>query len=190
MPKVIKTLSIVILFVILLFGLLYFGGSKILPGISDSDLHESDTGVSVSDKVGQRASFFDLPSAKTGRIKLSDFEDTPLIIFFWSTWDENSSNQVKIFNDYLESESSRSAGFVKVVGIDSQEDKSIVASFIRRGGYSVPVVVDSSGAITESYGVKGLPTIFFIDRNGVIRSVWNGVLSVKQIVDKVEEILR
>ena len=189
MIHIIKILSMTLLLVAILFGFLYFSGSRLLPVVSNNPISEN-AGVNLLDKVGSRASFFDLPDTKSGRIKLSDFDSTPLIIFFWSTWDANSSNQVKIFNDYLANEALSKRSIVKIVGINSQEDMSIASSFMRRGGYSVPVAVDSSGAITENYGVKGLPTIFFVDRHGIIRQVWGGVLSLRDIVDKVEVILK
>ena len=190
MMRTIKILSVTMLLAALLFGLLYVGGSKLLPIASDNSVSEKNSGISVSDKVGSKASFFDLPDVNDNRIKLSDFENTPLIVFFWSTWDSNSADQVKIFDDYLASVTSSGKPLVKVVGIDSQEDLSIGSSFVRRGGYNVPVAVDSSGATTENYGVKGLPTLFFIDRDGIIREVWNGVLSLGQIVNKAEIILK
>ena len=183
----IKILFGILLGVAILFGFLYFAGLKLLPGVDGNSLNE-DVGVSMLDKVGSVASFFDLPDVNHSRIRLSDFQGKPLIVFFWSTWDSNSSDQVKIFDDFIKTQSISDGLFV--VGIDSQEDFSIGSSFVRRGGYSVPVVVDSSGATTENYGVKGLPTVFFIDRDGVIRDVWSGVLSVRQIVDKAEVILK
>lgn len=188
MVRIIKILFIIILLTGVLFTLLYFTGSKFLP--SDRVIIENDIQNNTSEMVGLKAPYFNLLNVSGDRVKLSEFNGAPLIVFFWSTWDSSSSDQVKIFDDYLSTELAQGRSLVKVLGINSQEDESIPASFVGRGGYKVPIVVDSSGAITESYGVKGLPTIFFIDKNGVIRDVWVGVLSVRQIVDKVEQIIR
>jgi peroxiredoxin len=176
--------------VALIFGLVYFGGLKLLPDSVKNSSSKTTGGSSVSNKIGSSASFFDLPDIKNNRIKLTDFNGTPTVIFFWSTWDSGGADQVKIFDDYVAQEASNGRSLVKIVGIDSQEDLSIASSFIRRGGYSIPIAVDTNGSVSEEYGVKAIPTIFFIDSSGVIREVWSGVLSVSQIVDKVEVILK
>ena len=74
--------------------------------------------------------------------------------------------------------------------MNSQEDKSVVKNLIDRGGYNVPVLLDSTGEAGEVYGVVTLPTSFFIDGKGIIREVYIGIMSQKMIGDKGEQILR
>ena len=181
--KVAKNIAIVMILVGILFIGLYFVGKS---AFQDSSVVSNN---SLSGLIGKTVPYFDLPNTLTGRIKSSDFFDTPTIVFFWASWDTNSLDQLKIFDDYLLSQKD-SGNLIKVVGIDSQEDKSIAKSLISRGGYSLPIAVDGNGSVSEEFGVKGLPTIFFIDKNGVVKGVWSGVLSEAQIVDKSEDILR
>jgi peroxiredoxin len=152
MLKIIKIILLVTLFTGSLFLLVYLGGSKFFPtGENSADLSD---GTAIMDKIGSKAPNFDLPSVNGGRVKLSDFYDSPLIVFFWATWNEGSLNQLKIFDDYLQSEKALGRSLVKIVAIDSLEDLSLPSSVIRRGGYEITSAVDLNGSITDSYGIN------------------------------------
>jgi hypothetical protein len=49
--------------------------------------------------------------------------------------------------------------------------------------------LDVSAAIMRTYGVYGLPTHYFVDRDGVIRDRWYGPLSRAQIEERLSVII-
>ena len=55
-----------------------------------------------------------------------------------------------------------------VVAINMGEDRDAVAAWVKRRGVSSTVLLDATGAVTESYRVAYTPTVFLIDRNGRI----------------------
>ncbi len=177
----------IIILVSLLFLAVRFGGSQLVPSLTGT---ESDTVEVAKDTalVGKRAPYFDLPDATGTHIKSSDFSDAPLVVVFWATWNQDAADQMKILDDYLAHTSGER--LVQIIAIDSQEERSIFASFMRRGGYQVRSVVDARGATSEEYQVKGLPTSFFIDKDGTIRERYSGILSERALVDKIENLLR
>ena len=132
--------------------------------------------------LGLATPYFELESLEGTKIKISDFLDTPVILTFWTTWNGASTDQIKILNDYL---SDNDEKIFKVLAIDSQEDKSIVANFIKRGGYKVRVLLDRNGAISELYKARNLPATYFIDKKGIVRSIFIGLMDKNTIVDKV-----
>jgi peroxiredoxin len=166
--------------VIIVFIALQYSSSQFVTDIAGNDA--SDTGLS-----GTQAPYFDLPDLAGDHVRLSDYTDQPLIIVFWTTWNEQAADQLHILDEYLESSED---DLIQVVAISSQEEKSIVSSFVRRGGYGLQTLLDARGVTTEEYGVKSLPTTFFIRRDGTIAESFAGVLSQKMLVDKVENILR
>ena len=172
----------------LLFAAVHFGalGSvSILAGNASVD-----QGNQVqSNLIGRQAPFFDLPDVTGNHVKVSDFIDMPLAVVFWSTWNDAAADQMHILDQYLASHVVQ-AELVKIIAIDSQEERSIVSSFLRRGGYTVPTLVDSSGATSESYKIKSLPTTYFIDRSGVIQDAYAGVLNEKMLAEKIERIVQ
>jgi len=49
-----------------------------------------------------------------------------------------------------------------------------VARHLQKNSLGWPALVDADGRIAASYGLKGVPALVVIDRNGVIRSVSTG----------------
>jgi len=49
-----------------------------------------------------------------------------------------------------------------------------VAAHLRKKGLAWPALVDGDGRIAAGYGLKGVPALVVIDRNGTIRSVSTG----------------
>ena len=61
-------------------------------------------------------------------------------------------------------------GNLVVIAVDYKEPDRVVASFVQELGLSFPVLMDREGDVRLHYGIEGLPSTFFIDREGVIRS--------------------
>ena len=175
----------------LIFLVVFLIGKSILPDFLGNTASDAETSFSINDEklLDKKAPDFDLPDNRGNRIKLAYLSNTPSILVFWSTWNTESADQIKILDDYLSNKKIDNSIF-NIVAIDSMEDASIVKSFIKRGNYSVPVAMDTSGYISNYYNVKSLPTTFFIDKDGIIKEIYTGVLSEDMIVDKVENLLR
>ncbi|MEK7555900.1 MAG: TlpA disulfide reductase family protein [Patescibacteria group bacterium] len=203
MKQYTKTIIIVAVVIAGIFLLLRFAGgsfvAKFSPGVEktpgENELENGKAGE------GLAAPYFDLVSlsgghtspnvSQGGRVRRADLLGNPVILTFWSTWSSGSVDQIKIFDDYLAgnppSDGVRSA---RIIAIDSQENQSVVANFMRRGGYDVEVLSDPTGETSGNYGVQTLPTTFFIDRDGIILEIFVGTLSERMLVDKMEKILR
>ena len=187
-----KTSYIVTLFggiavIVTLFFVVYLGGGALV-----LDVTGENTTVAPISGVGllnNRLPYFDLPTLAGDRVRSGDFTDTPLVIVFWSTWNTQAADEIHILDQYLADTTSQNR-LVKVVAIDSQEEKSVVSSFMRRGGYQVQTLLDAEGITSEHYSIKSVPTFFFVDRAGVIREVYSGVLSQRVLMNKIEKILQ
>lgn len=142
---------------------------------------------SVDPRVGKSAPHFAVPDLGGVQTPLSDFLGSPVILTFWTTWNREAADQIRILDLYL---AERGEALAKVIAVNSQEDRSVVASFMRRGGYRVRVLLDEKGEVGERYGARNLPRTYFIDSNGVIRKVFTGIMGEKMLVDNLEELLR
>lgn len=63
-----------------------------------------------------------------------------------------------------------------VLGVNYEEGKVVAKQFIDKEGVSFPILLDTEGKTGELYEVRGFPTTFFIDANGVLRSEHIGQL--------------
>jgi len=193
--KVINTiiaLTVVVILVIAFF-LIKYTGREILPSFfSQPDNKVSSTNdlaILVDKMLNKTAPLFDLPDINGLKLKLSQYTNKPLVLTFWSTWSSDASNQIRIIDDYIYTDGS-AKNLISFVAISSQEEIGVVKSFIKRGGYVVPIAIDSSGIVSEEYNIKSLPTTFFIDKNGIIKEVYVGILNEEMLVDKVDNILK
>ena len=175
---------------LIFFLVKFLGQGSLSELIGQNTIQKNKTTYLQKEKLlNQKVPFFDLVSTGDNRIKLSQFIDKPFVVIFWASWNTESINQLKIVDEY---NSSRALAdkIVPVVLINSLEDLNVAKSFIRRGGYNINTAIDTKGDITESFNIKSLPTAFFIDKSGIIKEIYTGVLSKSIFVDKIEQLLQ
>jgi peroxiredoxin len=61
-----------------------------------------------------------------------------------------------------------------VVAVDWDDAGGPARAFVRKHGWTFPVLADTSGAAGESYGLVGLPTSFVLDPRGRIVATFRG----------------
>lgn len=181
------TLLISIAVLAVLFFAVYLGGSALVLDVAGQET--ADTPVSGVGLLNNRLPYFDLPNLAGDHIRSADFTDMPLVIVFWSTWNMQAADEIHILDQYLAGESLQYQ-LVEIVAINSQEEKSIVSSFMKRGGYQVQTLLDTQGLASEHYALKSVPTFYFVDRIGIIREIYSGMLSQPILMNKIEHILQ
>ena len=62
----------------------------------------------------------------------------------------------------------------------------LITSFLQSQGFTHPVLLDSERQLYTRYVVPGLPTTFFIDKEGLIQ---DGVLGAFESTEEIESIL-
>jgi peroxiredoxin len=189
MASLIKTIGGGIIAVGILFALLHYGARSYFTPITEPGTEQVSQAESDTTLVGARAPYFDLPDIAGNHHSVSDFSDTPLMIVFFATWNQAAADQIKILDDYLAAHADDES-LVRIIAINTQEERSIVSSFIRRGGYRVETLIDAQGSVAEAYRIKSLPTAYFLDANGMVRSTYAGVMNAKAIESNIEDVLK
>ena len=67
-----------------------------------------------------------------------------------------------------------------MIGI-SDEDKDTIAAYLVKHKMTYPIAVDADNKATRAYLVQGLPSVFVIDKAGVIRYAAVGVPDFKEL---------
>lgn len=141
-------------------------------------------------KEGFTAPDFTLDLLGGGKVSLSDLRGKVVLVNFWTSWCPPCRLEMpaieKTYRSY------KDLGFV-VIGLNltAQDSEKDAADFVKEIGVTFPVALDRDNAVGNLYRVTALPTSYFIDRNGVIRSVVvGGPMSEALIQSKVEELLR
>ena len=73
--------------------------------------------------------------------------------------------------------------------MDIGEKRATVQAFVQQQGLTFPTLLDKTGAVSKGYRVLGIPTSFFISREGVIQAQHTGPLSESLIRKYLTQIL-
>ena len=120
---------------------------------------------------GQPAPDFTLPTVQGSSLNMTAYRDgKPAIVFFWATWCPHCRQQLKKL--YTRRSEIEEEG-VRVILVDLQESARQVQSYLTRQKIDADICLDQDGAVSDEYGVLGIPTYFLIDAQGDIRLVKN-----------------
>jgi cytochrome c biogenesis protein CcmG, thiol:disulfide interchange protein DsbE len=128
--------------------------------------------------VGQTAPEFSLASLTGSAVSLNTYRGHPVVVNFWATWCEPCKQEMPA----LQAEAASNQDLV-VLGVDSIEPAVKVKPFVDQLGINFPILLDQDGSVVGEYEVIGMPTSFFIDRSGVLRSVYRGALAADTLHD-------
>ncbi|MCL6429852.1 MAG: TlpA family protein disulfide reductase [Anaerolineae bacterium] len=122
----------------------------------------------VGTQKGEVAPDFSLPALEGGEKSLRDYRGRVVLLNFWATWCGPCRAEMPDMQAVYEELSGR--GFV-VVAVNGGEGRDRVQSFVEEFGLTFPVLVDEERGVLRQYGVRGFPTTFVIDGDGVIQQV-------------------
>lgn len=93
--------------------------------------------------------------------------DKIVIIEFWATWCGPCRMTMAAVHNVREKFRGRD---VEVLSIDQGEDSTKVGSFVKAKNLKLWVLLDTDNEVSRSYGVTGIPTLFVIDKEGVVKA--------------------
>ena len=112
-------------------------------------------------------------------IRLSQLKGKRVVLDFWATWCGPCVMEMPHF-ERLYNESSHDD--LIIIGI-SNEDETKVRSFVAQKGVNYPIAV-SKGLPSPYKDLAVIPTSFFIDRKGIVQSVFVGSRNFNQLKDR------
>src|SRR6266852_260496 len=130
--------------------------------------------------MGTVAPTFTLPvygGGGVGMVSLRAELGHPVLLNFWS----ESCIPCRAEMPYLERIYTRYAahGEFALLGVNQADPKDDIAPFGREYHITYPLLFDPGGSVNTAYVVTAIPTTYFIDSRGVIRSVFVTQLSPK-----------
>ena len=144
--------------------------------------------------VGQPAPDFDLTDAKGKHVRLADFRGKRAVVLYFYPKDDTPgcTKEACSFRDSYES--FKEAG-AEVIGVSSDSEASH-EKFASKFKLPFTLLADKGGAVRKQYGVPAtlglLPgrVTFVIDREGIVRHVFNSQLQATRHVDEALGILK
>lgn len=134
-------------------------------------------------KIGEEAPDFLLTTTDNHDIKLSDYRGRNVIINFWASWCGPCRMEVPVFKSIGSTLSKSGVVFLAVSVRDSMDNAQ---SYAKSNDLDWIIPVDPRGMVADYYNVHGIPTSFFIDKKGIIKSIKIGpFLSENEITDRL-----
>ena len=118
---------------------------------------------------------------------LERYRGRVVLLNLWASWCAPCRSETPSLERLYEAD--RSHGFV-VVGIDEGESRRVAAAFAREMSLRYPILVDSDQLYGRAYASIGLPTSVVVDRNGRIVAGIDGEMTLAQMHDAVDPLLR
>lgn len=147
---------------------------------------EEDSVSAAEPAISHPAPDFTLATLDGGTFSLSEQAGTPIVLNFWATWCTPCRRELPA----LQAAAERWQGKVLVIGVDQAEDPETVQRYADELGLTFPIPLDASMAVADRYNVRGLPTTFFIDGDGVIQGIWIGEMNSVTLAENVVKIIR
>ncbi len=143
-----------------------------------------------SPREGFSAPDFTLDLLGGGQVQLSGLRGQPVMINLWASWCPPCRAEMPAIEKVYQAYNDRGL-VVLAVNTTFQDNEADAAAFVREFGLTFPIPLDRDGSVSKRYQLRGLPSTFFVDRSGIIRSVVvGGPMSEALIQSKVEELLK
>jgi peroxiredoxin len=118
-------------------------------------------------ELGRPAPDFTLPDLAGKPVRLTAFQGKKVVLInFWATWCPPCREEMPTLERIARAR--RDALEVLGVNIDSGGPAKVRA-FVRELGISFPILLDPDLAVGKLYRLRGLPSSFVVDREGIVR---------------------
>lgn len=99
-----------------------------------------------------------------GRVDLGALRGRPTVVLFWASWCEPCTGDVLTGFDA----EARARGGLHMVTVAYLDQATEVRRLVQKTGLSVSVALDEDGSLGKAWGLVGIPTYVFLDRDGRI----------------------
>ena len=155
-----------------------------LPGSGFYRVGEPGTGLAIGDRPPPLSTDAGpIVDLEGDAVDLGSYEGRPVWVVFWASWcppcQEETPDLRRAF------EAGQGTG-LELVAVNVQETAEIAGDYAETYGLTYRIALDPTAGAFRSWGVFGLPTHYFIGRDGTIVDRWFGPLSLAEMTKRID----
>lgn len=140
--------------------------------------------LAVTTLINKPAANFELDGLDGGRYRLSSYRGKVVFLNFWATWCEPCQRELPAFSAFSQEAEGHDAVVLAVNQAETPDQ--INTYFEEKGIHDITVLLDTNLDVNTAYNIRGLPTTYVIDAEGVVRYLHIGEISVQDMRDYVD----
>jgi thiol-disulfide isomerase/thioredoxin len=158
-------------------------------GVTNSGAAETSADAPPEDVNlrGKMAKNFTLKDLQGKDVSLKDFRGKPVLLNFWATWCAPCKIEIPWFEKFQEQYAAQG---LTILGVTAEDIPQAEVEKSAKGlGINYTVLLRGDTVANDWGGLDGLPTSFFIDRDGKIVDQTIGLYSRDAVEAKIKKIL-
>src|SRR3984957_12011554 len=120
---------------------------------------------------GSTAPGFQLHSATSTDLSLSDLKGQVVLINFWASWCGPCRQEMPVLEQLYKRY--KAAGFT-LLGGNGEPKAADAVGFLKATPVSFPILFDPDSKVSQLYDVSGMPSTVILDRSGKVRYIHHG----------------
>jgi peroxiredoxin len=120
--------------------------------------------------------YLDNNEVSSKEISLSQYLGKKVILNFWASWCGPCKMELPhlqaIWTKYR-----NSSDIMLLTVAGSQSDISVIKDFMAQNNFDFTVCLDENDGVFNTYGISSIPRTYFLDKNGVIRKIQQGMFT-------------
>jgi cytochrome c biogenesis protein CcmG/thiol:disulfide interchange protein DsbE len=167
-----KTKPHILLLTLLISGILLIQGCS-----------EDNTGPKAAMEA---APDFEITLFSGGKFRLSEQRGKAVVINFFASWCRSCGEDTPVI-EKISREYAAEDVVLLAIAVDDTESKA--KAFMKKIGLTIPAGLDRTGKIKDAFGLYGMPTTYFIDKNGMISYFHAGVVTEQLLKHEIDKLL-
>jgi len=129
---------------------------------------------------------FNITLFEGGDFQLSAQKGKVVVINFFASWCISCGEETPVIEKISHKYAPQTVVFL-AIAVDDTEKKA--KAFMKKMGMTIPAGLDKTGKIKDAYGIYGMPTTFFIDKNGKVNYFHAGVVTEELLKHEIDKLL-
>jgi thiol-disulfide isomerase/thioredoxin len=124
-------------------------------------------------------------------VSLSDFNGKPVVLNFWASWCPPCKSEMPDYEKMYKQYSAKGVVFMMVNLTDGDRETTATArQFLKDNHYTFTAYFDVKYDASNAYDISSIPDSIFIDKDGNIINVYQGMIDAATMKKNIEAILK